>query len=106
MQGVDRPPVLVDLEVHVRSRRPSGIAHQRHRLSPPHPLSLSHDIAFIMSVEGHEATAVVEYHDISIAAWPTPTKPHHSRFYRHDRCPGRTGDIDTTMQAAASHAET
>ena len=94
------------LEVHVRSRCPSGIAHQRHRLSPPHPLSLPYDIAFIMSVEGPETTTVVKYHHISIAAWPTPAEPHHPRFYCHDRCPRRTRDIDATVQSAASYAET
>jgi hypothetical protein len=47
--------MLMDLEVHVRSRAPSGIAHQCHCLFPPHLFSLLHDIAFVMGVEGHEA---------------------------------------------------
>ena len=79
--------MLMDLEVHVRSRRTSGISHQRNGLPPPYPLSLSYDIAFAMSVESHQAIAVVNHHCIPIAVWPTSAKHHHPPIRCHNPCP-------------------
>src|SRR5688500_3480456 len=97
--------MLMDLEVYVCSRCPSRISHQRHDLSPPHPLALPYDIAFVMGVEGPQAIPVIKHHCISIAVGPTPAKHHHALRRRHNRCPPLTRNIDTTMKPSASCAK-
>jgi hypothetical protein len=84
-QGINKPSMLMDLEVHVRSRCPSGITHECNPLSPPHPLTLPHDIALVMGVEGIQAVSMVNHHNIAIAIRPTPAEHYHSFIHRDNR---------------------
>ena len=98
--------MLMNLEVHVSAGGPAGIAHQRYSLSPPYALSLPYDIAFVMSVDGGEATAVVDHHHVPIAVGAASTKQDHALIHRDNWCAAFARDVDATVKTPASHAKT
>src|SRR5439155_9444379 len=100
-QGVDGLPVAVHFEMQMGSPCVAGVAHFRHRLPRIDPLVGTDQQPAGMGVEGAQPVAVIEDHQVSIAA----LRPHP------DHSPGRgcahrlaknSVDVDSLMMLPAA----
>src|SRR5262245_62617204 len=88
----------------MRPGYPPRAPDPRHDLSSSNALPLSHQVGFIMGIDGDNPTRVTQDHHISITA-QLITVDNLSGFNRQDRRAFRSRDVDAVVEARAPRSK-
>src|SRR5262245_4042183 len=81
----------------MRAGYPPRAPDSRHNLSASDTLPLSHQVGFIMGIDGDNPARVTQDHHIPVTAQLIAVD-NFSGFNRQDGCPFRSGDVNAVVE--------
>src|SRR5262245_54263781 len=88
----------------MRPGYPPRAPDPRHDFTSSNALPLSHQVGFIMGIDGDNPARVTQDHHISITA-QLITVDNLSGFNRQDRCAFRGSDVDAVVETRTSRSK-